>query len=101
MQKNKRTQRSYSSFRVKTQQAEINEDSSWINSNNGQKILNHLNHKISTSQLINTDENDGLYQSVSERVFEPRYNNHYNSCMEANMESISEYGNGSVSNQQS
>lgn len=55
MQKNKRTQRSYSSFRVKTQQAEINEDSSWINSNNGQKILNHLNHKISTSQLINTD----------------------------------------------
>jgi hypothetical protein len=54
MDKTKKTQRSYSSFRAKTQQAEINDehDTSWMNSQNGQKILKHLNHKISTSQLV-------------------------------------------------
>lgn len=61
----KRAQRSYSSFRVKTQQPDITEESSWANTNNGQKILNHLSNKISTSQLINTKETEGLYQSVS------------------------------------
>lgn len=54
MDKTKKTQRSYSSFRAKTQQAEISDeqDTSWMNSQNGQKILKHLNHKISTSQLV-------------------------------------------------
>jgi hypothetical protein len=51
----KKTQRSYSSIRAKTQQAEIidDEDNSFIATNKGQRILRNLNHKISTSQLIN------------------------------------------------
>jgi hypothetical protein len=80
----KKTQRSYSSFRAKTQQAEIidDSDSSWIASNNGQKVLKNLNHKISNSQLVTDKHNDGLFQSVSERVLDPK--KVYNSCMDAN-----------------
>lgn len=58
-----------------------------MTSNQGQRVLKHLNHKISTSQLINP--NEGLYNSVSERVLTQ---NHYNSCIDGNMENGSEYG---------